>query len=299
MAPLVAAFARLVLGRRVRPLPPAAPVLLAIVATAAAPASRALPVPAAIAVAVPIPAAVVAAPGLILVVALAGVSAAVGFMERTTPRAPAVEPHACGAGRRRRLVAINPASSLEMDIARVREALHHGFRALGCVQRNVGDGRWRRVRPAYSALVLPQGSRVRGAFPVALRLLTTSFLPGVIAEGASKLVDIGIGVCFSAALIIALDALIRLLCLVVLVIPVAASVSLLVAPTAVPVSVPTASTPTAEPVLVIPAIVIELVLVAIITLIESCLETRVKRAIITIAHARSAWMIVIILADIP
>jgi hypothetical protein len=40
---------------------------------------------------------------------------------------------------------------------------------------------------------------------------------------------------------------------------------------------------------------------AIITLIVSCgLEARVKGAIITtIAHARSIWMIEIILADIP
>jgi hypothetical protein len=86
-----------------------------------------------------------------------------------------------------------------------------------------------------------------------------------------------------------------------LVIPIApcAVPVLLVATAAKSVSITTASTPTAEPVL-IPAIVIKLVLVAIITLIdESCLEARVKRAKITIAHARSAWMIVIILADIP
>jgi hypothetical protein len=132
-----------------------------------------------------------------------------------------------------------------------------------------------------------------------LSFLAVSFLPGITAERTPKLVDIGIRVRFTAASLMVALAVLVWLPVVALVIPVtAAAVSVLVASAPVSVPVTTASSPTAEPVL-IPAIVIELVLVAIITLIVSCLEARVKRAIITIAHARSAWMIVIILAGIP
>jgi len=140
-----------------------------------------------------------------------------------------------------------------------------------------------------------------GTFTVTLSLLAPGFMGRVTTDGTSKFVNVSVRICLAAGhLVIALAALVLLVCAVALLIPVpaAAAVSVLVRSAAVPVPVTTASTPTAEPKLV-PTIVIELVLVAIITLIESCLEARVKRAIITIAHARSAWMIVIILADIP
>jgi hypothetical protein len=203
-------------------------------------------------------------------------------------------------------VVINPASGLQVFIAGIWETLQHGFWPLGRVDGDVRVNLWRHALTVVATVdLLILG--VRAALPllgIVSRFILPLFAPCdlhfVAAELTPKLVDLGTGGFFagSACRIIALAVQV-LLSLVALVIVVAATaVSLLVAATAIPVPVTTASTPTAEPVL-IPAIVIELVLVAIITLIESCLEARVKRAIITIAHARSAWMIVIILADIP
>jgi hypothetical protein len=301
VAMLVTAVPLLVLGRRVRPVASAPPVFLAIVAVAAAAARRALAVPTTVSVpvsvAVSVPAAVVAVPAPVLV-ALAGVAAPVGAVERTAPRATAVEPGPRGAGGRRWLVIIYPASSLEMFVARVGESTQHGFRALGRVQGHVRVRRWEALC-AFTTLVWPLVRGARGTFPSSLSFLAVSFLPGITAERTPKLVDIGIRVRFAAASLMVALAVLVWLPVVALVIPVtAAAVSVLVASAPVSVPVTTASSPTAEPVL-IPTIVIELVLVAIITLIVSCLEARVKRAIITIAHARSAWMIVIILAGIP
>jgi hypothetical protein len=85
----------------------------------------------------------------------------------------------------------------------------------------------------------------------------------------------------------------------VLVLVVAAPASI-VAVAVAPATAPTTEA-TATVLVLVLAKVIELIRMAIITLIESCvLEARVIGAkITTIAHARSIWMIEIILADIP
>lgn len=132
MTALLAVFAPFLFRTaRVRPLASATSMFLAVGATTATPTSGTLPVPITGPLTVPVPVAVYAVPAPVSV-PLAVISVTVRSVERTAPRAAAVEPCSSDTGRCRRLVMlVHPSSRLQMFVARVGETLHHGFGALG------------------------------------------------------------------------------------------------------------------------------------------------------------------------